>query len=366
MAQIIDGIKYSDDLKTVKGVEDTSITSVVIKEGVTAIGQDAFYYCSNLENIVIPEGVTSIGWRAFYGCSGLQTVTIPNSVTEIESPAFDGCYGLKEVIYLGTGKEFNQIQFGKKGNDKQFLKRFIKEFAVKAAKETKIKEIQTVSIEAYLNSMKETYPSLQFKTLNVTKTSQVWLIIGGKNATVIQSGTKDYSWSENLQGFLSVFCDETKSNDEINQAFETYGIKIAEIKKTYTKPQITVEEMNLFIDALPKMNIELEWMDSPNSFFCNAQIKKLTFARNTVIDWCTFSNGKSFESIVLPESISSIGKKAFFGCSNLQNVVIPNSVTEIGEHAFTGCRKLTVTYGGTKEEWEKVQGDKPETVIFSK
>ncbi|MDD3382779.1 MAG: leucine-rich repeat protein [Bacilli bacterium] len=47
------------------------------------------------------------------------------------------------------------------------------------------------------------------------------------------------------------------------------------------------------------------------------------------------------ESITLPEGIISIGKSAFSGCSSLTNIVIPNSVTSIGESAFSGCTSLT-------------------------
>ena len=48
-----------------------NVKKVVIQEGVTSIGNSAFYNCSNLKSIEIPEGVTSIGAFAFYNCGGL-------------------------------------------------------------------------------------------------------------------------------------------------------------------------------------------------------------------------------------------------------------------------------------------------------
>ncbi len=77
----------------------SGLTSVVIPEGVTSIGNDAFYNCSGLTSVMISEGVTSIGASAFYNCSGLTSVVIPEGVTYIGSYAFKGCSGLTSVVF---------------------------------------------------------------------------------------------------------------------------------------------------------------------------------------------------------------------------------------------------------------------------
>ena len=63
---------------------------------------------------------------------------------------------------------------------------------------------------------------------------------------------------------------------------------------------------------------------------CNAIIEKST---NTLIVGCKTTN--------IPNSVTSIGNSAFFGCSGLTSVTIPNSVTSIGRDAFYGCSGLT-------------------------
>ena len=74
-----------------------NIKEVVIENGVTSIGNRAFYECSGLTSVTIPNSVTSIGVGAFQECSGLTSVTIPNSVTSIEVGAFSGCSGLTSL-----------------------------------------------------------------------------------------------------------------------------------------------------------------------------------------------------------------------------------------------------------------------------
>ncbi len=74
-----------------------NISRVDIKDGVTAIGEWAFYDCADLESVNIPNSVISIGRAAFYGCTGLTSVTIPRSVESINNKAFYDCTGLTSV-----------------------------------------------------------------------------------------------------------------------------------------------------------------------------------------------------------------------------------------------------------------------------
>ena len=87
----------------------TSLTSITLPEGVTSIGSSAFERCTSLTSITLPESVTSIGSRAFYGCTSLASITLPEGVTSIGGSAFNGCTGLtsitipKGVTSIGDG-----------------------------------------------------------------------------------------------------------------------------------------------------------------------------------------------------------------------------------------------------------------------
>ena len=131
----------------------SNLTSVTIDDGVVSIGYGAFHNCSSLTSIAIPDSVLniskdafyyndcpieiaimptsaissiptsklktviltsgeSIGYGAFHNCSGLTSITIPDSVTSIEMDAFSGCSSLTSVYYKGGEESWTNISIG--------------------------------------------------------------------------------------------------------------------------------------------------------------------------------------------------------------------------------------------------------------
>ena len=74
-----------------------NLTSVVIPEGVTSIGKGAFSVCPALKSIVIPNSVINIGDNAFSSCESLQSINIPNGLTTISRGVFKNCPSLTSV-----------------------------------------------------------------------------------------------------------------------------------------------------------------------------------------------------------------------------------------------------------------------------
>lgn len=90
-----------------KSYTENATGTVVIPDGVTSIGDFAFYGCSGLTSVTIPGSVTSIGESAFSGCSSLASVTIPGSVTSIGKSAFSGCTGLKTITVDSSNAKYS-------------------------------------------------------------------------------------------------------------------------------------------------------------------------------------------------------------------------------------------------------------------
>ena len=77
------------------------IRKIVVQQGVTTIGDYAFYGCENVTSVTLPDTVTQIGKLAFYGCKNLRTLTVPDSVLVVEDYAFAKA-GLQSIVFRGS------------------------------------------------------------------------------------------------------------------------------------------------------------------------------------------------------------------------------------------------------------------------
>jgi len=85
-------------------------TSVTFAAGVTAIGENAFDYCTGLTIVTIPANVKTIGRGAFGGC-GLESVTITEGVTTIGDSAFIMCMNLVSITIPASVKAIEDDAF---------------------------------------------------------------------------------------------------------------------------------------------------------------------------------------------------------------------------------------------------------------
>lgn len=109
------GVLFNKDKTTLIYWPRGKTGSYTIPDGVTAIGDYAFYCNSKLTSVTIPSSVTSIGESAFQHCTGLTSITIPNSVTSIVNLAFWDCDSLT-IVYIPSGVNFVPDKSGLTGD----------------------------------------------------------------------------------------------------------------------------------------------------------------------------------------------------------------------------------------------------------
>lgn len=96
--------KHSDRDQNAWTKHADSITKVVMKEGCTYVGEEAFEGFENLTEVYLCESIEQIETFAFYGCKSLRAIRIPANVATIDDHAFAGCVGLSRVEFAPDSK----------------------------------------------------------------------------------------------------------------------------------------------------------------------------------------------------------------------------------------------------------------------
>ena len=277
----------------------TSLTSITIPNSVTFIGNHAFSGCSALTSVTIPNSVNSIGGYAFYKCSGLKFLTIPNSVKSIGENAFSYCSGLTSVTIPNSVTYVGECAF------------------------------------SYCNGLTSIFVesgNLKYDSRNncnaIIETSSNSLIVGCMN-TIIPNNVTSIGEMAFLDcsGLTSVIIPNRVTTIG-ERAFEgCRGLTSITIPMSVTSiADYAFEGCSSLTSIMVESDNQI--YDSRNN--CNAIIET---SSNNLIAGCM--------NTIIPNSVTSIDKYAFYGCSGLTSVAIPNSVTSIGHFAFDGCRGLT-------------------------
>ena len=315
----------------------SQVKKIVLEEGITAIGDNAFPGIASLTEIVFPATLTTIGSSAFAGCSGLTAVEIPDSVTTLGASVFSGCSNLVSAS-LGDGLT-----------------------AMGTAVFSSCAMLEVVTVGDGLTAL----PTAAFSNCSSLKK----VTLGAGIAAIGDSAFASCAALEELviEGTVSTIGASAFAGCSSLTDAPIYEGLVSIGKQAFSGCT------GLFGVILPTTITDIAPMafqgctglvyidiDEENRYFCTDETGALYDKEKTSLlafplrfegsyalpesvkslDANIFAGCEGLTGITLPKGLESVGDSAFSGCINLTEVVVPEGTTSIGSNAFAGCIKL--------------------------
>ena len=316
--------------------ECSGLTTITLPESLTSIGDQAFRLCSGLTSITLPESLTSIGSGAFWSCTGLTSITIPESLTSIGYGAFTNCTSLTSVTWNARVCNSNGSYL------------FLSSWGDFVNNDTKITTF------TFGNKVEQIPSGLcsELKGLtSITIPESVTSIGGGAFSGC--TGLTSVTWNARACGSGGSLFNDSKSTittftfgDQVEQIPDSLCEGLSGLTSITLPESVTSIGLRAFdnCSGLESIIWNARACSSISIPFGsdNTRITTFTFGDQVeqIPDYlCQSMSGLT--SIMLPESLTSIGDCAFLLCSGLTSITFPESLTSIGDYAFSNCTNLT-------------------------
>ena len=274
--------------------ECKTLVSVTIPNSVKSIENNAFSFCTLLKEITLPNSVTSIGDWAFFYCTGLVKIVIPSSVDSIGNAICGSCSSLKQIIVYENNAKFKSIDgslYTKSGNT-------LVQYAIGS-------NVKAFTIPSSVTSIRD------------------WAFWGCNNlisitipSSVTGIGLSAFHGCRNLKTIYNL------SKLNIKKGAETHGAVAKFADNVYTE--------------LPKKQSTVATTKSNTTQTTNPDFD----IQNGVLVKYNGKGGK----VVIPSSVTTIGKRAFANFTAITSVTIPSTVKKIEVEAFDTCVGLKEVY----------------------
>ena len=364
----------------------SSLSSITLPSGLITVGRNVFngtpwyaaqydkapdgpFYIGSLlisykgdkptGELVIKEGTTCIGFEAFLNCGGLNSVTFPQSVVYVDQDAFANCTGLKAVhitdLAAWCGIDFQYAFQGSSNpltyahhlylNGEEVTDLVIPESVTSIGDYTfdNCTALTSITIPDGVTSI----GTCAFRSCeNLTSVT-----IPPSLATI---GGGAFIWCFNLGAVyisdLAAWCGITFIENAVNPL--CYGAHLylngEEVIDLVIPEGVTNINNYVFQNYSHLTSVTIpDGVTTIGEYAfngCSGLISVTIPVSVSSIGYSTFANCSSLTNITIPDGVTSIGEVAFFYCSGLTSITIGNNVNSIGQWAFGRCEKLKDVY----------------------
>ena len=336
------------------------IKNVIIKDGVTSIGNRAFYSCSSLVNIDIPDSVANIGNHAFYNCGRLGAITIPQGITSIGNFAFYNCGRLMEISIPKRVRSIGASAFSDCSNLSSIeLPDGIK--SISDSMFSNCKSLNEIVIPDGVIIIEDSAFS-DCSNLSSVKLSDSVTSIGA-NAFQYCSNLSSIELPDSVANIgkgAFQYCSNL-SSIKLPDSVTSIGAKAFQHCSNLSSVELPDSVTSIVSGAFQYCS-NLSSIKLPDSvtnigsgaFQSCSNLSSIKLPDSVIsIETNAFQYCSNLSSIELPDRVTSIGSGAFYNCSKLEVVTIPEGVTSIGSSAFYRCDGLKdIYYAGTDVQWE--------------
>lgn len=319
-----------DARKSPFSLNKETLSTVIVKAGVTSIGINAFYECSNLSKVQLPDGLQVIYRDAFYSCTSLENFYLSDDITKIEEYAFYSCESLTNVklpsnlkrIEAGTFSGCTNLNTVEMGNQITVIDAHA--FSSCAFKNITLpSSLQSIGVWA-------------FRYCNFLESIDI-------PETVTSIGSTCFADCKNLQNInlpsgLTEIASSTFNNCSSLETIDiptgvtsigSWGFSNCHAIKNMNLPE-SLQSVDVW--AFSAMSsVESFNISEKNAYFCTAD--GVLFSKD-MSKLYYFPLGKNTTEYVIPESVTTLGTSSFGKCKYLKDIYVHENVTHIEQTMF--------------------------------
>ena len=326
---------------------------LTVSDGVTVIGECAFYHCINLKSVDLPESLTTISEGAFYNCEKIKEFIIPYSVISVESHAFGSCDDLQNIT-LGDNVESVGYSAFDECSSLESIVIYNKNCEIYDSANTI--DSSTV-IFGHKNSTAEAYATEYDRTFKLIEDlhSHEYVLDysvaascgkDGYNVYLCACGDKKTETIAALEHNWVYFPDKSKSPICYDDGYNYYLCSVCWAEYYETVAQFgkhTDDDKNDICDICGSYGDDVSSAGycGDNARYVLYKDGRLIISGTGIMRDYAFYNRTDIKSVKIEDGITEIGEYAFYQCSEIKDISLSEGLKLIDNYAFARCGKLT-------------------------